>query len=370
MIEHLKHRKKYLPIHLNGRLCKACADFGAAANIIEATLARELNLEIILDEYCLPFELPTFNKLIKPVGRTKIRCEFPDEPDTHKEYDFFVFENLVFPAIVGRHFLRDTKTFDVFRKRLYERPVQVHDVPIVAFLGVEKESLKCWLDGEELASTPDIGSEINAMSLEFARKRKFVIEEDPIHQVCFADGSVQDVEGRISVPVSFGNGAPPSLLLKQVDLSPNSGGELQTRSCDADGKIDYGSTAPILVDFHILSGLNVDIIFGEDLLATVNTFVRHSTDFNDVVNPTSLYPGLAAMGPVSKVARPIYEAIGKRGPQTVVPLGEQDIAGSKGLDRYKREVERIKGLGGEERRRAQRRNERKRREYNERRSRT
>lgn len=55
----------------------------------------------------------------------------------------------------------------------------------------------------------------------------------------------------------------------------------QVRAPDATGAINYGSTASILADFHVLDGLKVDIIFGEDLLATVNAFVRHSSDFNE-----------------------------------------------------------------------------------------
>jgi hypothetical protein len=77
--------------------------------------------------------------------------------------------------------------------------------------------------------------------------------------------------------VSFGNGAPPKLLLKLVN--PTNYSPILVRVPDATGTInhpiEYESTASILADFHVLEGLKVDILFGKDL-ATVNPFVRHS----------------------------------------------------------------------------------------------
>jgi hypothetical protein len=95
---------------------------------------------------------------------------------------------------------------------------------------------------------------------------------------------VQDVEGLVSVPVSFGNGAPPNLFLKLVEPTNYSPGVVKTPDAaeTIDHPIEYGSTASILADFHVLEGLKVDIVFGEDLLATVNAFVHHSTDFSEL----------------------------------------------------------------------------------------
>ena len=122
---------------------------------------------------------------------------------------------------MGRSILRQTRTFDLFPHRLSERPLEVHDVPIVAFLPGEEETLKFWLNGEELPSTPDTGSEVNVISYEFAIKR-FRLQPDAITHVRFADGSSQEVEGKVSVPVSFGNVTPPSLLLRLVNLNSRS----------------------------------------------------------------------------------------------------------------------------------------------------
>lgn len=275
---------------------------------MDAKVARRLKVRVVLDSSCIPLELLTFGKTIKPIGRATIECSFPGETNTRTRYPFFVFQNFAWPVIMGHSFLRETKTFDCFPRQLSERPLEVHDTPIVAFLPGEEETLKFWLDGEELPSTPDTGSEINVMSYDFAIKR-FQFEPDAITQVRFADGSLQEVEGKVSVPVSFGNGAPTSLLLKLVDLKFRS--EAPAQAPAPDGAISYGTTASILADFHVLKGLKVDIILGEDLLSTVNAFVRHSTDFDELRTPNSLYPGLATIITVKELASQFSSCSGR-----------------------------------------------------------
>jgi hypothetical protein len=240
--------------------------------------------------------------------------------------------------------------------------LEVHDVPIVAFLPGEEETLKFWLDGEELPSTPDTGSEVNAMSYEFAIKR-FTLQPDHITHVRFADGSSQRVEGKVSVPVSFGNGAPPSLLLKLVDLTSRAKAPTQPRSCGPDGAINYGTTASILADFYVLKGLKVDIILGEDVLATVNAFVRHSTDFDELRTPNNLYPALATIITVKGVGRSILKLFGKTSPRVLNEDEMRDNADSRFLDECRKDEQRIRGLQGSEKYRAERRLQRKREEY-------
>jgi hypothetical protein len=55
----------------------------------------------------------------------------------------------------------------------------------------------------------------------------------------------------------------------------------QVRASNATRGINSRSTASILADFHVLNGLKVDIIFGEDLLATMDAILRYSFDFNE-----------------------------------------------------------------------------------------
>jgi hypothetical protein len=63
------------------------------------------------------------------------------------------------------------------------------------------------------------------------------------------------------------------------------------------------------------------------------------------------------------VGQRFYKAIGKESAQALDPARERDIADSKELDRYENEKKRIKTLVGDKKERAERMNERTRREY-------
>ncbi|KAH7400165.1 hypothetical protein BKA64DRAFT_476299 [Cadophora sp. MPI-SDFR-AT-0126] len=360
IINHLVPSKKDLPMILNGQPCRTCADFGASSNIIDARFAKSIGLRIDKRARCPSFRLPIQGRKVVPVGKVSVPCMFPGEPDTISTQTFFAIQNFVYDAIMGRPFLRETQTLDVYRHRLQDRPIRLHDVPVVALLGSVEETLRFWLDGEELQSTPDTGSEVNVMSYAFAKSR-FFIEPDDIHQVRFADGSLSDVEGRVSVPVSFGNGEPPALLLKLVNLHAPSSSTVQAPTPDSTGRIEYGKTASILAEFYVVRNLRADIIFGEDLLATVNAFVRHSTDFDEIVSSN----GLGTIGLVERAGRSFLKALGKAPPKRIDPAWELDNADSRENDRYWEEQKRINTLSGQERVDAQRRNDEERREYND-----
>ncbi len=114
--------------------------------------------------------------------------------------------------------------------------------------------------------------------------------------------------------------------------------------------------------------LKVDIIFGEDLLATVNAFVRHSTGFDETASSLPEYPSLATMGLVKKTGKLVCSLLGKQSSQSkkIDLERERDIADSKELDRYEKEKNDMRKLVGDEKKAsAERRNEQNRREYTE-----
>lgn len=359
IIEHLAPTKKDLPIYLEGNFCRACADFGAAANIIDAEYALQINVVIVQDNACKPFLLPTFGRLIWPMGRAKILCVFPDEPLTEKVYDFFVFQHFVYPVILGQEFLRETGTLDLFQYRLYDRPQINQEIPIVAFLGAGEETLTIFLDGEELESIPDTGSEINAMSLEFAQKRGFFIETDNIHVVRFADGSLQAVIGRVTKPLSFKQGSPSSFLVRLVGQSSEVPEYQPGYEVAANSPIEDISIA---AEFYILEGLTADIILGESILASVDAFVTHSQNFKKVESK-NFYAPVATISLFKKSGRRLCRAAGRVVPEIQDPLRERNIADSKELDRYEAEKKRIESLTGTKKDIATRQNEQLRQIY-------
>ncbi|CZR63602.1 uncharacterized protein PAC_13499 [Phialocephala subalpina] len=343
--DHLVPNRKDLPPYLNSRYRRACADFGAASNVIDEAYALGLGIDI-KHVRCPKFQLPTFQKRVRPIGVAMITCEFLGGKNSGVGYPFFVFKRFVYQAIVGRGFLRATRTIDLYQTRLHDKPLLTQDLPVVASFGDTEESLRFWLDGEEMFSTPDTGAEVNVMSTEFAIRRGFEIQPDSVHQVRFADGSIQDVRGRVSKPVSFEEGAPPSLLLRLTDVRTalNSDPSLQNR--DPTGKLSYQATASILANLYILNGLLCDIIFDQDVLTTVNAFVQHSVDFKQ--QPANFYPAIAQIHLLKKFEREILGLFGRASPKPNRPLTQRqkytqqlEDADHKELARYEGEQRRI-----------------------------
>jgi hypothetical protein len=110
------------------------------------------------------------------------------------------------------------------------------------------------------------------MSLEFVKRKSFAIVRDDVHAVRFPNESLQGVVGRVTVPLSFGNGRPSGTLVKLV----NQFSETQNDGSD-DTEVDEESShlynTTIAVEFYVLYRLKKSIILGDDLLVSVNSFV-------------------------------------------------------------------------------------------------
>jgi len=155
-------------------------------------------------------------------------------------------------------------------------------LPKVFYLGDDleggQEQISFWLNGEKLKSIPDTGSQLNVMSLEFALQHEYKINPYNCQQMQFADGSIVQSRGSISLHVSFGGDGSraPLTLLNLVGSftddcqSPRSG-----------GSVSHGSETAIMAEFHVLDCLqNVNLILGVDILATVDAFVQHNQHFS------------------------------------------------------------------------------------------
>ena len=185
---------------------------------------------------------------------------------------------------------------------------------------------------------------------------------DDVHAVRFANGSLQDVVGRVTVPLSFGNGPPSGTLLKLVNQFSETQDDVSD-DMEVDEEPGHLYNTTIAAEFYVLDGPNNNIILGEDLLASVNAFVCLSGNFKAVTSPSSPYPALATIGLFKKAGKRVCAMVGRTVPETSDPLRLQDIADSKEVDRYERERERIKGLPEQEQQLATRVNDREREAY-------
>jgi hypothetical protein len=154
-------------------------------------------------------------------------------------------------------------------------------LPKVCYLGDDleegQEEISFWLNSEKLRSTPDTGSQLNLMSLEFALQQGYKINPYNRQQMQFADGSIVQSTGSISLYVSFGEdrSRAPLTVLNLVDSFTN-----DCQSPGSGGKVSYGPQTAIMAEFHVLDCLqSVNLILGVDILATVDAFVQYNRHF-------------------------------------------------------------------------------------------
>ena len=117
----INRAKKDLPILLKRKRLNACADSGATHNMISKALAEDLECSVFKNDGICMFELPIAGQSVESIGKTSIPWHFPDEEDQGNTCEFFVFEELITPLIMGRAFLRLTNTLDKYKHRLQDR---------------------------------------------------------------------------------------------------------------------------------------------------------------------------------------------------------------------------------------------------------
>lgn len=355
--------EKDMSIILNGRHTPARADPGTNPNIIDARYAKEIGATINFGAVCSPIPLPTFERQLQPIGIASVKCEFRGAAE--RVEDFIVVENFVYQVVLGRTFLQENGLGrNWFERRLYTR-----DVPIVPYLSGGKEKVKCRLDGKEVTAMSDSGAAVNVMSLNFATKMAFDTEDitaEDDGQIRFADSSVQDIQGLVSVAVSFGSELSPAQLSGFDGLASTAGlrrlgGEDHATELD-----QIGGAFSIIADFYVLEGLNVDVVLGEDLLSTAGEFVVLSAEV--IGNHGASGPvmdGSRSLESIERSRCSVSKEAWKHNLSSGKSVSQRDM---KEMARYERERERIQNLLRREKRRAERRNEKKRHEYNRKRA--
>jgi hypothetical protein len=305
IMDHLRAKGRHLPIFLDNHfIADACADSGSEVNCITSKFATQLGAGISMDE-CV-FHLPIKGRELQSVGTAMIECRFPFEPFMAQVVKFFVFDKFVRDVVLGRSFLRATRTLDIYQDRLLELDVVPADTAVVRSLGPVIEYVQCWLDGTPLWSLPDTGSEINLISSDYAEKLGYNPDIDQWHindeermLVQFADCSTIMTNGTTNLELSFCAPYLSNSLARQLinpSCAPTIKGQTPNAQTSAqsgiapDRKIEAISpTTRIIETFHVVDNLQYDVILGETLLAIVDAYNQHNDNFRvRESRPTSL----------------------------------------------------------------------------------
>jgi hypothetical protein len=251
---------------LVGQRVLSTHDSGSEENIISKDLITALGLKIEdSPEQQKEFRMAN-NKIVKALGGVTIPCKFAREQASEQQKElccwFYVFNTLITPLIMGMKFLDSTETLTKNKYRLQACAVPAGPLQC-ASINNPKRRLRCYtLNGgwaahslekpspDSLAmANADTGSEIDLMSLDFCKRRKFVLKKVPPEgsSVQFADGSLATLAGHVFVYVTF------------------HGTEVGQRTQR---------------DFYVLEGLSCDLLLGEDFLEQTNAFETYKDSFS------------------------------------------------------------------------------------------
>ncbi|KAK6074023.1 hypothetical protein SCUP234_04886 [Seiridium cupressi] len=171
-----ENRRKVLRVAINGQEDVACPDSGSQKNIMVESWAKQNRLRIRRGrEDQRIFELGNGNK-IRSVGRVRARVRLlAGDPYPQKEW-FYVFANCPVPLILGMPFLERNEILTKNRSLLEDCPLAYSQIDSVFWIGSVRNRLRCSLDSHKAIAVADTGSDINLMSLEYAKREGYQID--------------------------------------------------------------------------------------------------------------------------------------------------------------------------------------------------
>ncbi|KAI0383181.1 hypothetical protein F5Y04DRAFT_250807 [Hypomontagnella monticulosa] len=285
-----KNRKRpgILVVHgrINKRETHAIPDTGAEYNIIAASFAATLGLEV-------QNHRQGDEKLLRMANGKHIQTRGIVEADwcfsapTSQDNDinenessssgkekrswrlvFHVLGDFVYDLVLGHSFLMETETMSRFKERLSRipRPLSALSVLRVNLMGVPSQRVRGTLGKDKpIWALPDSGSEPNLLSWEYVKRQRWAVTSMNMQDqrlLQFADGSVGRTEGSITVRWAF---------------APRKGSS----------KSSQAARESVLIELHVLRDCPYDMILGQDVLEETDAFLEHQDAFEYVESDTA-----------------------------------------------------------------------------------
>ncbi|KAK4032542.1 hypothetical protein C8A01DRAFT_20385 [Parachaetomium inaequale] len=190
-------------------------------------------------------------KSVTSITRVFILWRFDNEREhTAHWLDCLVLPKCAHDLILGDAFLRATETLTKFKHRISTtlRSLGTKLLRRLNYMGTNadegRRQLWGYLDGELVAALPDSGSDIMAVSAEYARRRGFWVDRGRDRQVMvqFADGSTAWTDGVVA---------------------------------GLEWEFGLGGAKPVRDDFYVLEDLPVDVVFSGDFVFDRDVFGEH-----------------------------------------------------------------------------------------------
>lgn len=233
-----------LPGKLDDFDIDALPDTGAELNIMSLALAKQLGFWIDNTETNLCV-LPN-NKTVRSLGTVTEHFRFRRETESHA-VKFDILPNPPHDLILGDLFLSRTETLTSNYHRLQRKPMIEPALRSCCSINCSRARIMGRLGDNFTLALPDTGCMANLISLSYALKHGLRISttlEDRGY-LRYADGSVEQTLGRVTLPWAFAD---------QLDKS-------------------------ILLDFEVVADCRYDIIMGQHMLLDEKAYAKHSGSF-------------------------------------------------------------------------------------------
>ena len=157
-----------------GSVYTSRADSGSEENIIALGMVGQLRLNVdTATENQREFRLGN-GKVIKALGRVRVEYAFAVDPQVQISCIFYVFHSLITPLIMGMCFLSQTETLSKHRHRLRPRPFIPRGPLQLCSINNPRRRLYCVVEGDPMLANADTGSEVDLISLNYARRKNSV----------------------------------------------------------------------------------------------------------------------------------------------------------------------------------------------------
>ena len=241
-----------LPILINGEPSDALPDTMSSANIMTRAYAAKIGAQV--DTARVQIFMNACGKAFQSCGETVVDVAFPENPSKiWRACRFAVVEKCPAPLIMGDGFLRLTETLTKYRHRLKRLVGSLKKMWRVCYMNRPRQMLNCSVDGHSVMASADTGSDVDLISLDYAKSRAWKIRnnpEDACH-VLLADGTEKKLAGYVDQPLMIGN-----TIIQQR--------------------------------FYILDGLMGDVLLGDETLDHLDAFNRFDDHFDDIPSEEEL----------------------------------------------------------------------------------
>ena len=280
-----KHRQRFfLQIDINGKVVDTLPDTMSAENKMLERVATALGIHIEVNETKQNIFTEACGKKFHSIGEAAVSVSFPGEDLKALSCRFFVVKSCTVPLIMRGFFLRATENLTRFRHRLQERFMSsMKKFWRLCYTGVPRRRLSCPLDSCSVQANADTGSDVDLVSLEYARQRGWKVKklERGKGFVQLANKTIVKVSGYVKVRLSIGGYSNRKI-------------------------------------FFVLDGLICSALLGDATLEELDVFNKYESAFVDIVsNPRA--DGCHIISWVERLKQRTDEILSGKFPPPVLP---------------------------------------------------